>query len=125
MLMDQERIFSLWARYLANEATPEEVEELEWAFGANPGLRRMAEFLVEVHQSPPKGLSVEQEQEMLERGLRQFKESPLTSLPEIKRIPISGELQPTSTRRVRLFRMVAAASILVLVAGMAFYLHTV
>ena len=110
--MDQERIFSLWARCLANEATPEEVEELEWAFRANPDLRRMAEFLDNAHQSPPKGLSVEQEQEMLERGLRQFKEPPLTSLPQ-RRIP------------VRLFRMVAAASVLVLIAGVALYLHAV
>ncbi|HEV2482187.1 MAG TPA: FecR domain-containing protein [Puia sp.] len=124
--MDQERIFNLWARYLANEATPEEVEELEWAFQANPGLRRMAEFLVEAHQSPPKGLSVELEQEMLERGLQQFKEPSPTSLPVIKRIPISGALQPTSPRlRARLFPMVAAASILVLVAGLVLYLHTV
>ena len=124
--MDQERIFRLWASYLAGEATPEEIEELEWAFQADPDLRRMAELLGRTRQAPPNGISAEQEQQMLERGLQQFKQPSLASVPVIKRIPISDTLLPPSPRRrVRLYPMVAAASLLVLVAGLALYLHAV
>src|ERR1700722_13029810 len=84
--MDQERIFALWANYLAGEATPEEIEELEWAFQANPELRRMARLLHGLRQSPPKGISEEEEQQMLQRGLQRFMKPPIRSLPVIKRI---------------------------------------
>ena len=124
--MDRERIFSLWASYLAGEATLEEIEELEWAFQADPDLRRMAELLARTRQSPPNGISAEQEQQMLERGLQQFMQPSLPSIPVIKRIPISDTLlSPSPRRRARLYPMVAAASLLVLVAGLALYLHTV
>src|ERR1700722_6986613 len=97
--MDQERIFRLWASYLAGEATPEEIEELEWAFQADPDLRRMAELLGRTRQAPPNGISAEQEQQMLERGLQQFKQPSLPSIPVIKRIPISDTLLPPTSRR--------------------------
>jgi transmembrane sensor len=123
--MDQERIFSLWARYLAGEATPKEIEELEWAFQANPELRRVAELLTGTRQSPPKGSSVEQEQQMLERGLQRFKQPPLPSLPVIRRIPTTDIPQPVAPHRgVRLTPWIAAASLLALVAGLVLYLHT-
>ncbi len=144
--MDHERIFSLWASYLAGEATPEETEELEWAFRQDPDLRRMAELLAALSQSPPKGISAEQEQQMLERGLQRFKESPIPSLPVTKRItideattafstgttlPIGSALsiateipQPVARRRrVTLTHWIAAASVLALIAGLAFYLR--
>jgi transmembrane sensor len=130
--MDQDRIFSLWASYLAGAATPEEIEELEWAFQADPELRRTAELLVGARQSPPKGVSAEQEQQMLERGLQQFKGRALPSLPVIKRISIDESALPGATeiseataphRRASLLLWVAAASVFALVAGMALYLH--
>jgi transmembrane sensor len=141
--MDQERIFALWANYLAGEATPEEIEELEWAFQANPELRRMARLLHGLRQSPPKGISEEEEQQMLQRGLQRFMKPPIRSLPVIKRIsaeeteagPIgaaapNGTIMPRDAgpgRRTRLFpRVVAAAAacILVLIIGAIFYSRT-
>jgi len=135
--MDQERIFVLWANYLAGEATPEELEELEWAFQANPDLRRMARLLHELRQSPPKGISEEEEQQMLQRGLQRFAKPPIRSLPVIKRVsagdaeagPI-GAVVPRgagSGRGARLFpRVVAAAAVLlVVITGAIFYSRTV
>jgi transmembrane sensor len=123
--MDHDRIFSLWASHLAGEATPEEIEELEWAFKRDPDLRRMAELLSGTRQSPPKGISPEQEQQMLERGLQQFKGQPLPSRPVIRRIPITEMPQTIVSRRRANWRpWVAAASVLALVAGLVFYLHT-
>jgi transmembrane sensor len=122
--MDHDRIFSLWASYLAGEATPEEIEELEWAFQQDPDLRRMADLLANTRQSPPKGISTEQEQQMLERGLQQFKGRPLPTLPVMRRISITEMPQTTAPRRRRnSLPWVAAASILVVVAGMALYLR--
>ena len=92
--MDQERIFALWASYLAGEATPEEIEELEWAFQANPDLRRMAELLSGTRQAPPKGISAEEEQQMLARGLQRFTNPPIRSLPVIKRISADETATP-------------------------------
>jgi transmembrane sensor len=124
--MDQERIFSLWASHLAGEATPEEIEELQWAFQRDPDLRRMAELLVGTRQSPPNGISAEQEQQMLERGLQRFKEPPLPSSPVIRRISTTDMPQPAAPRRrENWLRWVAAASILALIAGVAIYLRAV
>ena len=146
--MDQERIFALWANYLAGEATPEEIEELEWAFQANPDLRRMARLLHRLRQSPPKGISEEEEQQMLQRGLQRFTNQPIRSLPVIKRISAddaaaglsTGSVAPTGTvmpigavmqggagsgRRARLFPWMAAASILALIIGAIVYSRTV
>ena len=123
--MDHDRIFSLWASYLAGEATPEDIAELAWAFQQDPGLRRMAELLAGTRQSPPKGISAEQEQQMLERGLQQFKGRPLPSRPAMRRIPLTEMPQTTLSRRQANWRpWVAAASLLALIAGVVLYLHT-
>jgi transmembrane sensor len=123
--MDHDRIFSLWASYLAGEATPEEIEELEWAFQQDPDLRRIAEQLAATRQSPPKGISAEQEQQMLERGLQQFKGGTLPSRPVMRRIPITEIPQTTVSRHRANWRpWLAAASFLALVAGVVLYLHT-
>jgi transmembrane sensor len=123
--MDHDRIFSLWASYLAGKATPEEIEELDWAFQQHPDLRRMAELLAGTRQSPPKGISAEQEQQMLERGLQRFKEPPSPSLSAKRRIPITETPQTIVARRRTNWRpWVAAASLLALVAGVVLYLHT-
>jgi ferric-dicitrate binding protein FerR (iron transport regulator) len=95
--MDQERIFALWANYLAGEATPEELEELEWALRANPDLRRMAELLSGMRQASPKGMSAEEEQQMLERGLQRLMKPPIRSLPVIKRISADGPAAEVSS----------------------------
>lgn len=123
--MDQERIFSLWARQLAGEATPEEIEELEWAFRQDAELRRMAELLHGTRQSPPEGVSSELEQRMLERGLQQFKRPQLPSLPVIRRISVAEETPVSvSRRRASVLPWLAAASVLVLITGLVLYLHT-
>src|SRR3984957_19770904 len=117
--MDHDRIFSLWASYLAGEATPEDIAELAWAFQQDPGLRRMAELLAGTRQSPPKGISAEQEQQMLERGLQRFKGPLRPSLPVIRRISTTEMPQPIATHRgVRGTPWIAAASLLALIAGM-------
>ena len=122
--MHQERIFSLWASYLAGKATPEEIEELEWAFQQDPDLRRMAELLNGTRQSPPKGITTEQEQQMLERGLQRFKGPPRPSLPVVRRISTTEMPQPVARRSTKLTSWIAAASVLAIIAGVAFYLHT-
>jgi ferric-dicitrate binding protein FerR (iron transport regulator) len=122
--MDQERIFALWANYLAGEATLEELEELEWALQANPDLRRVARLLHEVRQAPPKGISEEEEQQMLQRGLQRFTKPPIRSVPVIKRISADMPRGAGPGRRVRLrlFPWVAAAAVLlVLITGAIFY----
>ena len=122
--MDHDRIFSLWASYLAGKATPEEIEELEWAFQQDPDLRRMAELLAGTRQSPPKGVSAEQEQQMLERGLQRFKGPSRPSLPVIRRISTTETPQPAARQRTtKLTPWIAAASVLAILAGVAFYLR--
>jgi transmembrane sensor len=71
--MDQERTSVLLARYVAGEATAEELEELEWALLSNPELRKMVAALPESQRVPPKGISPEEERQMLERGLEHFR----------------------------------------------------
>jgi ferric-dicitrate binding protein FerR (iron transport regulator) len=84
----------------------------------------MAELLARTRQAPPKAISAEEEQLMLERGLQRFKQPPLPSLPVIRRISTTDIPQPEAPRhRARLSPWIAAASVLAVVAGMAFYLH--
>jgi transmembrane sensor len=134
--MDQEQLFILWARYLAGEAGMEEREELERAFQADPGLRRLAALLSGMHQSPSEGMSADDEEQLLKRGLERFKAPPMRSLPVMKRISFedaaTASLPPIAAviakgtapvRRTRLFFLVAAASVLVLIGGVVLYLH--
>ena len=120
--MDHDRIFSLWASYLAGEATPEEIEELEWAFQQDPDLRRMAELLDGTRQSPPNGIPAEQEQQMLERGLQRFKKPSMIGSVLSMETNIPVAIAPR--RRISWRPWVAAASFLALVTGVVFYLHT-
>jgi transmembrane sensor len=71
--MDQDRTSVLLARYVAGEATAEELEELEWALLSNPELRKIVAALPESQRVPPKGISPDEEREMLERGLEHFR----------------------------------------------------
>src|ERR1700743_977618 len=70
--MDQDRTLILLAKYVAGEASTEELEELEWALLARPDLRRMAAVLQGLRQTPPKSISAEEEQQMLENGLKKM-----------------------------------------------------
>ncbi len=132
--MDQERKFALWGNYMAGEATPEEIEEFEWAFQSDPDLRRMAQLLHALRQRPPKGISGEEEHQMLQRGLQRFANPPIRSLPVIKLISaeattaapngaiISRGAGAEGRTRVRLFpRMAAAAVLFVMITGGIFY----
>jgi len=71
-MMDQERIWILLSKKLAGEATGEEEEELEWALTANPEWKKILETLRALKQAPPKGISSEEEQRLLEKGLQHW-----------------------------------------------------
>jgi transmembrane sensor len=130
--MDQDRTFNLLARYVAGEASAEELEELEWAFLANPELRRMAALLSELRQSPPKGVSAEEEQQLLERGLERFTRR---SVPEQEKAivvyanpaplpdaaPPADAVPPEPRIRRLPLRWIAAASVLLAIAGSILY----
>ena len=138
--MDQDRTYLLLAKYIAGEATAEEREELEWAFLANPELRKLAEHLPDIQQVSPKGLSPEEEQRMLERGLermrREEEAAPVRTLPVVRRLGDGGALPAEESvagssavpvagplRIGRRVWWIAAASVLVLVAGAALFLR--
>jgi len=114
--MDQERAYLLLAKYLAGEATAEEREELEWALHADPDLRRMEEHLSALRQAPPKGVTPEEELAMLQRGLDRI--LPVRSIPVVRRLSeIEVDKPPYEIRGRRMLRWLAAASMLVLIAG--------
>ena len=130
--MDQERTLTLLARYVAGEASPEEMEELEWAFLANPELRRLAALLPELRQSPPKGVTAEEEQQLLERGLERFawrnapeqeKAAGIYANPAPPAGATSPEPDAAPSRPVRRLpvRWIAAASVLLVIAGSILY----
>lgn len=131
--MDQERAYLLLAKYLAGEATVEEREELEWAFLANPNLRQLEEHLSGLRHAPPKGISSEEEQAMLQRGLERIMKSkpeegvlPVRSIPVVRRLNEIVEEGGPDVRPGRSFwrgvvRWLAAASVLVLIAGGVFW----
>jgi transmembrane sensor len=133
--MDQERTLTLLARYVAGEASAEEMEELEWAFLANPELRRLAALLPELRQSPPKGVSAEEEQQLLERGLERFawrnapeqeKAAMVYANPAPPADATLPEPDAVSSRPVRRLpvRWIAAASVLLVIAGSILYFQS-
>src|SRR5258708_2051662 len=67
--MDQQRTWILLSKYLAGEAA---ADELEWVFRTNPDLRKTMETLQALKQAPPKGITVEEEQMLLKKGLERF-----------------------------------------------------
>lgn len=132
--MDQDRAYLLLAKSMAGEATPEEREELEWAFLAHPELRLLAESLPGLRQLPPKGLTGGEEQAMLDRGLERIRRrgevTPLRSLPVVRlltEIDVEAESQRPAGGRVvearrlmpRVARWGVAAACLAVVTGAA------
>ncbi len=134
--MDQDRTLILLARYVAGEASAEELEELEWALLARPELRRMAVLLQGLRQAPPKGVSAEEEQQMLESGLKKIageKEKVIVEKDEATLVyanpapgavrRIAGDVRGGAVRRIAAIRWVAAACVLLLLGGGFLYFH--
>jgi ferric-dicitrate binding protein FerR (iron transport regulator) len=89
--MDQDRIGYLLAKYLAGELTTQEEEELEWNKLANPRLKDAIQFLLSMREQPPAGMTADEEQAMLERGLQQWKGPVESRYMGMKVVPRIGE----------------------------------
>ena len=114
--MDQERIGILLSKLLAGEATLQEQKELESAFRDDPSLQEAWNAIQALKESPPDGLSVEEEQQMLEKGLQRLDFS--RSNREFSR-----SSQSPAIRRFPSYRWMAAAAVLfvLVVAGVMRY----
>lgn len=112
--MDQDRIGILLAKLLAGEATPPEQKELESAFREDPSLEETWNTLKVLKELPPAGLSAEEEQKMLERGLRRLDFSRENEQPAAF---------PT-TRRLPAYRWMVAAAIVFVLAVAGFLLYS-
>jgi ferric-dicitrate binding protein FerR (iron transport regulator) len=108
-MMDQERIWVLLSKDLAGEATVEEQEELEWAVTANPEWRKTMETLRALRRVPPKGVSSDEEQDLLKKGLERFVRLGETGIWEKK----------SPGLRISSYRWMAAASVLILLISAA------
>lgn len=119
--MDQGRIEILLSKLLAGEATLPEQQELEMAFQDDPSLRETWNVLLALKATPPTGLSVEEEQKMLEKGLRRL-EITCQERPGLS-IAAGGQEEPVASRRIAASRwIIAAASVFALViAGAILY----
>ena len=125
-MMDPERAAILLAKYVADELSPAEREELDLAFRANPGLRDALAVLQGLHAVPP-GLRAGEEAEMLERGLSRLR-ALRSDLPfhEEEGLAVQREEAAVrgTVRRIPLFRWMAAACLLiVVVTGAVLYLR--
>jgi ferric-dicitrate binding protein FerR (iron transport regulator) len=128
--MDQERIAILMSRLLAGEATLMEQKELEMAFRDDPSLRETWNVLRALKEAPPGGLSVDEEQKMLERGLQRLaisrEDRPGLSVDR-PALTVTARGQEESgeepvVRHIPAVRWMVAASVLVLViAGAILY----
>ncbi|HEY4287518.1 MAG TPA: FecR domain-containing protein [Puia sp.] len=88
--MDQDRIEYLLTKLLAGELTSEEEEELEWNKLANPRIMEVIRVLLSMRDQPPAGLSADDEQAMLEKGLQQWKSPVESRFMGMKAVPRSG-----------------------------------
>ncbi len=73
-MSDYDRIAVLLARSIAGELIPEEAEELRLILEQDPVLQQLASAIEAVSDAPPKDITSKEEQMMLERGLRQWKQ---------------------------------------------------
>ena len=89
--MDQDRIGYLLTKLLAGELTSEEEEELEWYKLANPRVMEVIRVLLSIRDQPPAGVSADDEQAMLEKGLQQWKSPVEPRFVGMKAVPRSGE----------------------------------
>lgn len=129
--MDQERIYLLLTRWLSGEATPRERDQLEQLFIAHPELRRTVEALSNIRSTPPKNITTEEEQRMMQKGWEKLLESssPIVKLPVVRRLseddarqisdlPTAPSPGPhaTSIPRRAPWKWIAAASAITIVA---------
>jgi transmembrane sensor len=121
--MNQDNNYILLTKFIAGAATPEELEQLEWAFLANPELRKMAELLPGFRLSPPQGMSAEEEEALLQRGLQQFARLKEKADPAVADQPVvdANPAPPAPVRRLLSRWTMAAASMVILVTGSVYY----
>lgn len=139
--MDQERIAILLTKLLTGEATLQEQKELESAFREDPSIREAWKVIGTLKEPPAAGMSTDEEQQLLEKGLKRLDlsrrdgvalsavrghegESSAVSLggEAIPAVRLAGEEEPP-IRRLSVRWMVAAASVLVLLTtGVLLYM---
>lgn len=115
--MDESRIWLLIAKKISNEATGEELAELEEIFKANPGLQYAFSIIDEIKGSSARDYELtEEENELMQK-----------KLPEIDRmIGAKEKEEQVSHRVIRLKRIKWAAACLLLLIGFSvtFYFYT-
>lgn len=91
--MDQDRIGYLLTKLLAGELTPQEEEELEWNKLSNPQFKDALQVLMSIRDRPRTGLSTDEEQDLLEKGLQQWKVAIGSRYTGLKVVPRTGEYE--------------------------------
>jgi len=132
--MTDDRITILLARRLAGELTPEEAEELRLALEQDPMLLALSSAIDGVTDAPSAGTTEKEERQMLERGLRQWKQR-ATGLQNFSSDAEEGDEQVSGSeegntialpqaspsRRIRLVRWSAVAAVILGIAGVYQY----
>ncbi|HMI59898.1 MAG TPA: FecR domain-containing protein [Puia sp.] len=129
--MDQDRIGYLLTKLLSGELTSEEEEELEWNKLANPRIMEVIQFLLSIRDQPPAGLSADDEQAMLEKGLQRWK-NPVESrfigmqaVPRTEGMPGEIMIEETEAGNGKNWkRWMVAAGILVIATTGVLYWHS-
>lgn len=127
--MTDERIIILLSRRIAGELSPAEAEELQLALEKDPGLQDLLSAMEGVTGVEPGDIPAWEERQMLERGLRQWRQrasggrvltvaaqAPAGRAAEPRGDAHDGPRLPGAVRRARILRWSAAAAILVLAA---------
>ena len=129
--MDQDRIGYLLTRLLSGELTSEEEEELEWNKLSNPRVMEVIRVLLSIRDQPPAGVSTDDEQAMLEKGLRQWKGPVESRFVGMKAVPLTegkeSEIKNEETGAgigKTWKRWIMAASVLVIATTGVLYWHS-
>ena len=125
--MTDERITILLSRRIAGELTPEEAEELRLALEKDPGLQALLSAIDGLEGAPPGNIPAWEERQMLDRGLRQFRQRAtglrvLTVPTDYKDVDDNVYRLPKTGSRAKIVRWSAAAAIAVL-ATVSIYLY--
>lgn len=131
-MTDHDRITLLLARRIAGELTPAEADELQQAIAQDPGLQQLLSSIESVSEASPKGISAMEEDQLLEKGLRQLRQRIAglhvvglpSQLPAAAQEDEGGSVLrlPGRTRRGNVYRWSAAAAI-VLLGAIGAYLY--
>lgn len=73
-MTDHDRMTLLLARHIAGELTPAEADELQRAMAEDPALQQLLSSIDGVSEAPPKGITAKEEDQLLEKGLRQMRQ---------------------------------------------------